>query len=79
MGLGLLARKAGSMTEAVSDLSRSLELRPTAEGYFELGQTLAQSGRIPEALDSYQRALQLEPDFTEAQKAADALQRGIRP
>jgi Tfp pilus assembly protein PilF len=73
LGLGLLARKVGNTTEAVSDLSRSLELQPTAQGYFELGQTLSQSGRVPEALDSYRRALQLAPDFSEAQKAADAL------
>jgi Flp pilus assembly protein TadD len=79
LGLGLLARKEGNLTEAVSDLSRSLELQPTAQGYFELGQTLAQSGRVPEALDSYRRALQLAPDFTEAQKAVDALQQGVRP
>jgi cytochrome c-type biogenesis protein CcmH/NrfG len=54
-------------------------LQPTAQAYFELGQTLAQSGRVPEALNSYRRALQLAPDFTEAQKAADALQQGVHP
>jgi Flp pilus assembly protein TadD len=79
LGLGLLARKESNITEAVSDLSRSLELQPTAQGYFELGQTLAQSGRVPEALDSYRRALQLAPDFTEAQKAADAFQQRVHP
>jgi tetratricopeptide (TPR) repeat protein len=79
LGLGLLARKVGNTTEAVNDLSRSLELKPTPQGYFELGQALAQSGRIPEALDSYRRALQLAPDFSEAQKAVDALQRGLHP
>jgi tetratricopeptide (TPR) repeat protein len=79
LGLGLLARKEGNTTEAVSDLSRSLELQATAQGYFELGQTLEQSGRRPEALDSYRRALQLEPDFSEAQKAADALRQQVRP
>lgn len=77
LGLGLLARKDGNATEAVSDLSRSLELQPTAQAYFELGQTLAQAGRGPEALDSYRLALQLAPDFTEAQKAADALQQRV--
>jgi protein O-mannosyl-transferase len=77
LGLGLLARKESDIAEAVSDLSRSLELQPTAQGYFELGRTLAQSGRIPEALDSYRRALQLAPDFSEAQRAADALQQRV--
>ena len=79
MGLGLLARKQSNTAEAIRDLARSLELQPTAQGYFELGQTLSQSGRIAEALDSYRRALQLAPDFTEAQKAEDALQQGVHP
>jgi tetratricopeptide (TPR) repeat protein len=79
LGLGLLARKEGNTAEAVSDLSRSIELQPTAQGYFELGQTLAQSGRIPEALDSYRRALEIAPDFSEAQKAAAALRQRVHP
>ncbi len=79
LGLGLLARKQSNTAEAVRDLERSLELQPTAQAYFELGQTLAQSGQAPEALDSYRRALQLAPDFSEAQRAADALQQGVHP
>lgn len=75
LGLGLLARQEGKIEEAISDLSRSVELRPTPQGYLELGHTLAQAGRIGEALDAYQQALKLSPDFTEAQQAADALRR----
>ena len=44
LGLGLLAQKQGKLDEAVSDLSRSLEIRPTAEGYLELGRTLGLAG-----------------------------------
>ncbi len=73
LGLGLLAHKRGQLAESINDLSRSLELQPTAQAYFELGRTLAQAGRIPEALDAYQRALQISPDFLEAQQAAAAL------
>jgi len=73
LGLGLLAQKQGKREEAISDLSRSLEVQPTAEAYFELGRTLAQAGRIPEALDAYQQALKISPDLTEAQQAAEAL------
>jgi Flp pilus assembly protein TadD len=72
-GLGLVARTQGNLAEAVSDLARSLELQPTPQAYFEIGRTLAQAGRIPEALEAFQSALQLAPDFTEAQQAADAL------
>jgi Flp pilus assembly protein TadD len=73
LGLGLLAQKQGNLQEALNDLSRSVELRPTAQGYYELGRTFAQAGRTADALDAYQRALQLSPDFTEAQQAADAV------
>jgi Tfp pilus assembly protein PilF len=73
LGLGLLAQKQGKLEEAISDLSRSVELQPSAQGYFELGRTLAQAGRIPEALEAYGQALKISPDFVEAQQAADSL------
>ena len=73
LGLGLLAQKQGKLEEAISDLSRSVELQPSAQGYFELGRTLAQGGRVPEALDAYGQALKISPDFVEAQRAVDAL------
>jgi len=75
LGLGLLAEKQGNFQEAISDLSRSVQLHPSAQGYFELGRALAPAGRVPEALNAYQQALNLSPDFTEAQEAADALRR----
>jgi protein O-mannosyl-transferase len=73
LGMALLARKQGKLDEAISDLSRSIELRPTAEAYFELGRTYAQSGRISDARDAYRQALQIDPGFTQAQQAIAAL------
>jgi protein O-mannosyl-transferase len=73
LGLGLLARKQGKLDEAISDLSRSLELRPTAQGYLELGHTLVQSGHVAEAINAYKEALKISPDLVEAQQAADSL------
>jgi tetratricopeptide (TPR) repeat protein len=73
LGEGLLARNAGKFNDAIQDFSRSIELQPTPQAYLELGRTLAQSGRTAEALDAYQQALKLSPDFTEAQQAADEL------
>ena len=73
-GLGLLAQKQGNLNEAISDLSRSVELQPTAQGYLELGRALAQAGHVPEALDAYQQALKISPELVEAQQAAAALQ-----
>jgi protein O-mannosyl-transferase len=74
LGLGMLAQKQGKLDESISDLSRSVELQPSAQGYFELGRTLAQARHVPEALNAYQQALQISPDFVEAQQAAAALQ-----
>ena len=74
LGLGLLAQKQGKLDEAISDLSRSVELQPSAQGYFELGLSLAQAGHVPEARNAYQQALQISPDFVDAQRALDALQ-----
>jgi len=72
-GLGLLAQKEGKLDEAITDLSRSVELQPSAQGYMELGRAQAQAGHAPEALDAYQLALKISPNFVEAQQAADAL------
>lgn len=75
LGEGLLARKHGQMSEAVTDISRSIELQPTPQACLELGRTLAQSGRTADAVDAYQQALKLAPDYTEAQQALDSLHR----
>ena len=72
-GLGLLAQKQGKLNEAISDLSRSVELQPTAQGYLELGRVLAQAEHVPEALDAYQQALKISPDLVQAQQAAAVL------
>ncbi|MGC2475703.1 MAG: tetratricopeptide repeat protein [Candidatus Sulfotelmatobacter sp.] len=75
LGLALLAGKQGKLTEAVTDLSRSVEIEPTAQGYLSLGLALAQSGRAAEAAAAYDQALKISPDLTEAQQAAAALRR----
>ncbi len=77
-GLGMLAQKQGKLDEAIADLSRSVDLKPTAQAYCELGRTLSQAGRVPEALDAYQRALQISPKLVEAQQGAAALQQQKR-
>jgi tetratricopeptide (TPR) repeat protein len=78
LGLGLLAQKQGNIGEAITDLSRSVDLQPTAQAYFELGRMLTQTGHIPEAIDAYQQALKISPELVEAQQAAAALQQQKR-
>jgi protein O-mannosyl-transferase len=72
-GMGLLARQQERLDEAITDLSRSVELHATPEALLELGRTLAQAGRIAEAREAYRQALQIDPGFAAAQQAAAAL------
>jgi len=39
----------------------------TARGYFYLGNALAHQGQLPQAVNAYRRALELQPDFAEAE------------
>jgi len=73
LGLGLLARKAGKLDEAVADISRSVELRPSAQACFELGRAYEQAGRYAEAREAYRQSLNLDSRFTKAQDALDTL------
>lgn len=78
LGLGLLAQKQRNLGEAITDLSRSVDLQPTAQAYFELGRMLTQTGHIPEAIDAYQRALKISPELVEAQQSLAALEQQKR-
>ena len=73
LGLGQLLEKQNKLDEAITNYSRSVELRPTDRGFFLLGHALESAGRPAEALVAYQQALKLSPDMAEAQHAVDAL------
>jgi len=73
LGMGLLAEQQGRVNDAAEDFSRSLQLRPTADGFFRLGQVLAMTGHSSDALNAFQNALQLDPNMAEARQAAAAL------
>jgi tetratricopeptide (TPR) repeat protein len=72
LGMGLLSRKKGKLQEAIDFLTESINLQPTAEAYFELGQTYLQAGQTDMARGAYRNALKIDPGFAEAQKAAAA-------
>ena len=78
LGLGALAEKQGNIEQAISDFSRSIDARPTAQAYFELGRAYAQTGRSPQAIAAYQQALKISPGFVDAQQGLDTLQRQPR-
>ncbi len=67
LGLGLLALKQTKLAEAISDLSRSVELQPTAQGYFELGRAYEQSGQFQQARQAYRQAQDVSGGLTKAQ------------
>jgi protein O-mannosyl-transferase len=73
LGLGQLLEKQSQTDEAIRNYSRSVELRPTDEGFLLLGHVLESAGRRSEALAAYQAALKLSPSLPEAQHAVDAL------
>lgn len=77
LGLGLLAQQQGELVEAITNLSRSVELQPTARGYLALGHALQQSGRTLEALAAYEQAIKIAPGLTEAQQAADSIRQQL--
>jgi tetratricopeptide (TPR) repeat protein len=60
LGLGVLAQKHGNTEEAIRELSRSVQLQPTAQAYFELGRALEQAGRFEEAREAYRRVRSLD-------------------
>ena len=71
------AQKQGKVAEAITNLSRSVELQPTARGYLALGNALQQSGRSLEALTAYEQATRIAPSLTEAQQAADSIRQQL--
>ena len=73
LGLGFIAQKQGKVEEAITDLSRSVELQPTAPAFLALGKALQQSGRNAEALSAFEEAAKISPRLPEAQQAADSL------
>jgi len=73
LGMGQLLEHEGKVGDAIANYSRSVELRPTAEGYLYLGRALEKAGRPQEAMAAYQEALKIAPDFQEAQRAAEEL------
>ena len=78
LGLGRLLEQEGNLEEAITNYTRSVELRPTDEGYIFLGHALEKANRLPEALAAYREALKISPDSADAQQAADALAAKMR-
>jgi hypothetical protein len=58
----------------IQNLSQLVAVRPSDQAYLGLGLLLEQAGQIAKARDAYMRALRLNPDQPQAQKALAFLQ-----
>ena len=59
--LGLARMEQGDAEATLEQLTESVALRPSALAHHHLGNTLIQLGRIPDAIASFDAALQLNP------------------
>jgi tetratricopeptide (TPR) repeat protein len=65
--LGLLARQAGRLPEAVSELEKATTLAPgLAIAWNQLGLAYRQSGEFTKARDAYDHALAVDPNYATA-------------
>ena len=66
--------KMPSLEETITALSRAAAAHPDARLYLQLGKLERAAGRVPEALISYQRAFDLDPNLEEARVAVEELE-----
>jgi len=71
------AQLATHREQAISLYRQGLALCPDDDvAQYELGRALADAGRFDEAEKSFEAALKINPDFTEAKKQLDAIRKG---
>ncbi len=61
--LGLALAEKGDAEAALGEFAKSAELRPSAIAHHHLGNTLIQLGRVPDAVASFDAALNINPGF----------------
>jgi Flp pilus assembly protein TadD len=69
LGEAAMFEKRGNLAEAIKEYMQAMEIAPTPEGYFRLGQALQRNSQKYEAIAAYQQALKLAPGMQEAQEA----------
>jgi len=79
--LGLIYLQQNKLDAAIEYIARSIKFRPsgdTAAPYNDLGVAYARNGDVRNAVDSYQRALVIDPDFSAARENLAALRARTR-
>src|SRR5262245_27754275 len=70
------AQVATDREQAISLYRRGLEICPDDDvAHYELGRALADAGRFSEAEKSFDAALKINPDFTEARRQLEAIRK----
>jgi len=70
------AQSTTNREQAISLYRKGLEICPDDDvAHFELGRALAADGRRTEAEKSFEAALKINPDFTEARRQLEAVQK----
>jgi len=70
------AQLATNREQAISLYRQGLEICPDDDvAHYELGRALADAGRFGEAQKSFEAALKINPDFTEARRQLDAIRK----
>ena len=60
---GLSKFSNGMIDAAMEDFAASIECHPTAEGYTYYGWMLSKKGRVEEAIEKCERAIEVDPEF----------------
>lgn len=67
-GMGQACLNDGKPEEAIRHLTRSIELRPTAERYSFLGEAWELQGDLTQAGDAWKKGIALDPDLARARE-----------
>ena len=62
--------RAGNYAEAAKEFSKN----PSAQGHYNRGNALAKAGKLDEAINAYNQALEQDPSLEDAQKNRDLLE-----
>ena len=59
---GQSALDGGNLDQAVQDLEASAQANPSLDAYFSLGNAYARQGKAAQAIDAYEKALEINPN-----------------
>ena len=71
---GNAAYRSGNFQEAEQAYRQATAVSPSADAFYNLGNSLAQQQRYEDAITAYQQALQLDENFDAAKQNADLVQ-----